>query len=499
VPQSRRIYLLASLLVILAVNRSARVVGAADIQVQSPTLLAPPNDAQRAKAEKTIRDLYGGQIGAAKSPAAKRELAKKLFEQAIESKADPAGQFVLLEMARQLALSVDEPLVVLQSIEETARRFQIDAIPIRRDAFVKLAKAAMNPINSRLLADAAWSALDDAIVADKFEAADDLAEAGITFAKRTKESELNRQWLVRRQQLGEIETAYEAVRVSEQTLEKSPLDPAANLAVGKYTVFFKGNFDLGLPMIALAPASPLEALAATEMRPPDAAEPQLKLADGWWDLADSTTDAWQKQRLQARALLWYGVALPNLAGMPRNRVEKKILEATGRIFVRVQGLGRKRAVPSEFVPPTLPRGNRSTPFVDPPIGAELLIGLDIGMNAGGQYIRGIKPIFFTPRGIVEGSMHGEPGGEIFSVRAPAGYAIAGLTEKGTNRIEALSVMLMQIQGATLDPRTAYASPWYGNTASDIQIRILGSGVPIIGVAGRADFNSLINFALVPAK
>lgn len=501
VPQIRRILRLFAALLLLAFASPSVALFAADETAPPPAgPSVPPDEAAQANATKLIHELFGSQIDAAKTPLAKDELSKKLLQQGIDSRADPAGQFVLFKMARELAVGVGDMPVALESLEEMGRDFRFDTLGLRQETLAALAKTALSPLQSRALADANWSALDEAIAADKFDLAKLIAMQGLAAAKRGKDADTLRQWTARAKDLDDFQSAFDDVHPALTTLEKKPLDPAANLAAGRYVTLVKGDWDHGLPMIALAKASPLEVLALAEMAPPEDADGQLKLADGWWDLADATADANEKERLQGRALYWYGTVLPNLAGLPKARVEKRLQESTSKIFARVQAAARGNKFMISAVVPPMPQrlGNRVVTFMDRPEEGGLVIGFEIGLgngNDGSQYIRAIRPIFLTPHGETTGAMRGDSRGDVVTLRARGGFAVGGVTAKGTNRIEALSVTFMQIQGVNLNPRNAYSSDWYGSHKSAINTRLGGSGSPVIGIAGKAD-NAVQEFALV---
>ena len=55
---------------------------------------------------------------------------------------------------------------------------------------------------------------------------------------------------------------------------------------------------------------------------PASADDQVKLGDGWWSLAD-TVEGGKKQALRAPAY-WYKRALPGLAGLVRDKAEKRL-------------------------------------------------------------------------------------------------------------------------------------------------------------------------------
>ncbi len=122
----------------------------------------------------------------------------------------------------------------------------------------------------------------------------------------------------------------------------------------------------------------------------------------------------------------------------------------------------------------------------------LLVGLEVGtvdVN-GRRFIRSLRPVYRSPRGETTGTLHGESSpGRTVTLKAKDGFAIGGISVKGTSHIESLSITFMQLQGFTLDPRSTYSSPWVGTQgdaaqASGTEIHLGGSGSPVIGIAGR---------------
>ena len=213
----------------------------------APTLSDPPDDAAQANATKLIHDLFGPQIDAAKTRIAKDELAKKLLQQGIDSKADPAGQFVLFKMARDLAVGVGDPAVALQSIDETARAFRIDAFaPAARNAFWRWPRR--RPIRCKA---ARWPtplgrALDDAIAADNFEVAKLLAAQGLAAAKRARRcrSAAPMDGPRQRDRRNPVGLRRSSALGNEARCKNRSM-PMANLAVGRYRVFVKGGLGHG--------------------------------------------------------------------------------------------------------------------------------------------------------------------------------------------------------------------------------------------------------------
>src|SRR6185436_20541711 len=118
----------------------------------------------------------------------------------------------------------------------------------------------------------------------------------------------------------EAEAEYAKLKDTLATLEAKPADPAANLQVGAFRCFYKHDWSGGLPLLALGSDKALSDLAAAELR--DNADP-LAVADGWWKYASTQKDS-RALSIRRHAADWYRLALPNLAGLARARVEAAI-------------------------------------------------------------------------------------------------------------------------------------------------------------------------------
>jgi beta-glucosidase len=114
----------------------------------------------------------------------------------------------------------------------------------------------------------------------------------------------------------------ENVENAMATLTTNPADPDANLAVGRYHCFRKGDWDKGLPMLAQGSDASLKELATADLRKPTAPEEQMKLGDGWWDFAGNKLILTFKGSEQ-RGAYWYRKAV--VAGSTRKaEIEEKV-------------------------------------------------------------------------------------------------------------------------------------------------------------------------------
>lgn len=126
----------------------------------------------------------------------------------------------------------------------------------------------------------------------------------------------------------------EAVKKAEATLKESPDNPDANLVLGKYLAFSKGDWDLAIPCLAKGSDPFYQALADKER----AGAKPLEIGDAWWTgstevEAHLLTGATSSMKVDAkreaarlrtfftqRAVLFYGRAWPDLTGQDKERI-----------------------------------------------------------------------------------------------------------------------------------------------------------------------------------
>ncbi len=474
-------YILSFILAIF-ISAASAVRGAED---DTPVAAMPavPSEAAQEAAVQTIKQLFKQDIDAAKNGAQKLDLARKLLQQGIETQGDPAGRYALLRMARDYATGVADPGVAMQAIDEMGRSFAMDIAQAKLESIAALSKQPLTPAQNKALVEVASLAMDDAIATDDFEVATKAGALGSAAAKKSHDPEFIKQFASRSKEVEEMQAAYANVSTSLKALDEKPLDPAANFAVGFFRAMVKSDWDAGVPFLALGDEPKLKAVAVLELNATDATEELVKVADAWWVYA-AGQEATLREHSESRALFWYGKAQPRLTGLLKLRVDKLMQEVNVRMFTRIQTAQRLKKY---TIAPAV-GGIRGTPFnIDGVPSGGLLIGLEVGeasLGGGDKFIGMVRPIFATSMGEVKGVAHGQTRGQLLTIKAREGFAISGLTLKASNRIDGLSVTFMQIQGTSLNSRNSYASEWYGSKGTSAEMRIGGSGAPVIGVSGR---------------
>jgi len=284
---------------------------------------APVPDAAKQKdVEKTIRDLFKEQY-AKRAPSDRRALARTLLDQALKSSDDPVAAWVLHREAQDAAIQGFDPRLAMQSIDASAKQFDIDPLPIKATALTAMAKSSRTAEESGVLTEVWLKLIDEQVATDQYDAADKAAAAAIKAARGSNDAAILAVATTRSKEVTEAKTRFSALKNVLQTLATKPDDPAANLEMGQYLCYVKGSWDLG-PRFLIKGSDPvLRALAEKEAANLVTAVDKAALADGWWDLAQKETNPLRKGQMLAHAGAIYESALPDATGLLRIRIEKR--------------------------------------------------------------------------------------------------------------------------------------------------------------------------------
>ena len=278
-----------------------------------------PDAGSRDRSESLIRETYGARLAAARTPEAKAALAADLLKTASEAEGD-AARYVLLHKALEVAAEAGDVSDGLQAIDSTTRAFNVDFWPFIYESLRPLAQSVRDIDGQGLLIGRIETLADEAIAADQYPIAAKLAAIAESCATRSRDAGVKLRAANLQREVGEIQAAYFAQKAAAH---QPPAE--ANLARGRFECFLKGNWSIGLPLLAASSDAKLAAIAKTDLGNPTDAEARLQVADGWWETA-ATEHGVAVRRLRERAVSFYRQAAPNLNGLPRLRANKRIAE-----------------------------------------------------------------------------------------------------------------------------------------------------------------------------
>jgi len=187
--------------------------------------------------------------------------------------------------------------------------------------------------------------MDQAVEKDDFIAAEFLGKLSLDAAREAKRFEVSKRIVARNKEVRGMALAYANVHDALLRLKGNPVDPEANLEVGRYYCFVKGDWDWGLPMLALGNDPTLKQLAIMEIEETSDPQDEVRLGDGWWELAENEEGV-SSQQLRLHAVDCYRRAQRDVSGLTREKLEKRIDE----VVSTSQGVTLGAAAPIQLVP-----------------------------------------------------------------------------------------------------------------------------------------------------
>ncbi len=279
-----------------------------------------PDEAAQKSAAAVIAEVYKPDYDQAKTAAEKIVLAKKLLGEGIATQDDAVSRFVLFKIARDMAAQQGDLMTAFAVIDQIDLEFEADLHSMQLDAAQTAIKELKTPAEHLAVVGLLTTHVEKAVAIDQYDIAEEFSEVMLSSARKSKDSPLIKQVTAQSKMVLEIAAEFAKIKEAIVELEAKPSDPEANLTVGKFLCFFKGDWERGVVMLALSDDQDYKALASLELE--DQPDP-LKIGDGWWKIADSL-DGTAEIRTKAHAARWYRKALPGLSGLSKTRVERLI-------------------------------------------------------------------------------------------------------------------------------------------------------------------------------
>jgi WD40 repeat protein len=294
------------------------------LQIQASPKLAPvaarltvPDEADQKKAVEDIRDIYQDDYKNLQPD----ELSCKLLKRGQNSQEEPGRRFVYLREARDRAAQAGDFALCFRIIDEMTKTFAVEEMPMKVAAVQNAAKAARTLSASKALLETVLSLLTDSIQSDDYDSAEPLAKAAEAIARQTGSSPKSFQLLSA--EVKRLQKEFVNVKPALAKLAAEPKDAEANRIVGSFRCFEKGDWERGLPLLALSDKAKLKELAAKDLAAPKTPDAREAVGSGWWTLAKQQKGP-AKAIVQERACYWYGLVLPEAVGNTRDRLEKGI-------------------------------------------------------------------------------------------------------------------------------------------------------------------------------
>ncbi|MFM2094024.1 MAG: hypothetical protein RIS70_1148 [Planctomycetota bacterium] len=288
--------------------------------VEPPSKAMVPNEDIQKSAAAQIGEIYKPDYAKAKTSVQKLELARKLLKEGHGTKDDLVARFVLMRIVRDIATQQGDLAIAFEAIDLIESDYEVDAMVMRFDAGTTAVKAAKTPIASRLCVDLLRPLIDQLTTSDRYDDAKQISELAVTAARGTRDTALVKEVTSQAKELESIATSYRKVKEYQTRLATKATDPEANFELGKFFCFVKGDWERGVPMLAIGSDEQLSNLARTEI---EEEIDFLKTGDRWWDYGETLPVIGQRAvRRHAAAL--YTKAQPTLSGLNKKKVDQRL-------------------------------------------------------------------------------------------------------------------------------------------------------------------------------
>lgn len=248
--------------------------------------LAPvPSTAERAKAEKLVREVYKEEF-ARQDLESRKALAAKLLAEASQGD-DLPTQYVLLQDSSDVAATAVDVAGAFRAVDAMALTFAVDGIDLKSKALTVASHWATKPDEAAAVAQASMSLADEAIAANRYDVAAKVATEAETEAKAAEDRAILKAARSKVEEAQSCLRLTQGIKLAEEQLKRHPDDPEANLIVGKFLCFVKGDWDGGIPHLSRGADRALAAAAKLDLARPSEPKAQVAAGDAWWDLYKS--------------------------------------------------------------------------------------------------------------------------------------------------------------------------------------------------------------------
>jgi WD40 repeat protein len=149
-----------------------------------------PSDEQRDESKKTIRETFKQDFAKAVGLPDKAKLAEKLFEHFQSTSDDPAGRFVLLQEANDLASASGDLEVATKILDELTKTFAVDALELRSTTFRKLSTTVKTGAPQERLAETLLKLAEDYAADSQYNPAIEATKTAAALATKAKNVKL---------------------------------------------------------------------------------------------------------------------------------------------------------------------------------------------------------------------------------------------------------------------------------------------------------------------
>lgn len=300
--------------------------------------IALPTRIERTNALDRVNELFAEQLKYEGNRQVMRQLSQEMLASADGMRSDPAGAYALQVTAIKTAAKAGDLDILKTAVDQHVAMFETDAIEANSVALKEFGEenggALADAVDGRQYIKQALPVIYGLILEDSYDITRDLGQFAVMYESRSGNREFLPDLNRLKSQLLATKNFYARTGDALAELRADPKNAAANSTVGRYVTFIKGDWENGLPLLAMGDNDRLAQMAKADIATHgSSSEQMMTTADAWWDLADSTSNELFKNACRERAAYWYELAsqtMPeSLAKLHANSRLKEFDRSTG--------------------------------------------------------------------------------------------------------------------------------------------------------------------------
>ncbi|MDZ4820220.1 MAG: hypothetical protein SGJ20_14730 [Planctomycetota bacterium] len=302
-----------------------------------------PTAKQLSAAELKVRQIMQADFMAAKTPAQRVALAEKLLQTAEQTQDDPLGKLALLNLAKSRALDNGEVTVALRAADLIEQHFEVAPHELRIAALTRLQATATTAEAQRALFSEAYHTGEILAEMLRQEEAYDCFGIATKIARNANDPDLARKVAARARDVTNQKKEFELAKDAIATLETTPDDPAANLAVARWYLEGLGDRPTAIKHLARSSNPALKKLAEQELANPSESTDQIELAKQWETQAGVANSPVARIYCEERAMYWYQRAAAKAVGLAKSELESKIKAYSVKVNELREAMEKRRS------------------------------------------------------------------------------------------------------------------------------------------------------------
>lgn len=295
----------------------------------------PPAPAVAAidKAYRLVRKEFEPQLRQAALPEERIEIAQQIVERAAEA-TEPATQYALYQLARNLGVQMASAEQACDAIDLLAAKFDVDAFDMKRQTLDEISQFVTHSLEDyEHLLRFMQRLAREALAAEKSDAAVGFTRLAKATALKVRSPKAIKELPQLEDLLAQVDALFadvaeydrevKAFDRNTKQLQKEPNDLPANLGVGRYWLFVRGDWAKALPHLAKSADPAWKEPATRDLAGPKTPAEQAAVADAWAALAPRKGGL-AKPRLFDRAKTWYARALAAAPDAEKPAIQAKL-------------------------------------------------------------------------------------------------------------------------------------------------------------------------------